>query len=137
MLACWSTHLGNLVVDTAGGVTEQRGVRILQHGTLCEAIGLTITARELGHKAHVRISTDAAAARGLPLRRGSGAIKRMEIKVLMAEAEEKNQVLRIEKIRGTVNPADLMMRHLDEKWLMMLWCLLKIKHIGGRPSSGP
>ena len=33
----------------------------------------------------------------------------------MAEAEEKNQELRIEKIRGTVNPADLMMRHLDEQ----------------------
>ena len=54
----------------------------------------------------------------------------------MAEAEEENQGLRIEKIRGSVNPADLMMRHLDEKWLM-LWCLLNNKHIGGRPSSGP
>ena len=35
-LARWSTHLGNLVVDTESGVTEQRGIRVLQHGTLCE-----------------------------------------------------------------------------------------------------
>ena len=32
----WSTDLCNLVVDTEGGVTEQRGVRRPQHGTLCE-----------------------------------------------------------------------------------------------------
>ena len=30
-----SGGLGNLVVDTDTGVTEQRGVRRLQHGTLC------------------------------------------------------------------------------------------------------
>ena len=69
MRARWSTHLGNLVVHTEGGVTEQRGVRILQ------AIGLANTIRELGHEAQVRIWTDAAAARGLLLRSGSVAIK--------------------------------------------------------------
>ena len=31
-----TTHLGNLVVDTESGVTEQRGIRAPQHGTLCE-----------------------------------------------------------------------------------------------------
>ena len=38
---------------------------------------MTNTVRELGHKAHVRIWTDAAAARGQALRSGSGAIKRL------------------------------------------------------------
>ena len=45
-----------------------------------EAIGLANTIREPGHEAHVRIWTDAAAARGLALRSGSGAIKHMETK---------------------------------------------------------
>ena len=36
MLARRSTHLGNLVVDTDSGVTEQRGIRVQKHGTLCE-----------------------------------------------------------------------------------------------------
>ena len=31
-----STHLGNLVVDTESCVNEQRGIRVPQHGTLCE-----------------------------------------------------------------------------------------------------
>ena len=42
-----------------------------------------------------------------------------------------------EKIRGTVNPADLMTKHLDGKRLMMLCDLLNNKRISGRPSSAP
>ena len=29
-------YLGNLVVHTESGVTEQRLIRVLQHGTLCK-----------------------------------------------------------------------------------------------------
>ena len=36
MLPRWSTHLGNLVVNTESGVTDQRGVGVLRHGTLRE-----------------------------------------------------------------------------------------------------
>ena len=62
-----------------------------------EAIGLANTVRE-----------HAAAARSLALRSGSGAIKHMEKKFFGLQQKEKNQELRIQKIRGTVNPADLM-----------------------------
>ena len=72
MRARWSTHLGNLVVHTEGGVTEQRGVMVR---CASGAIGLANTIRELGHEAQLRIWTDAAAARGLVLRSGSVAIK--------------------------------------------------------------
>ena len=101
----------------------------------CEAIANTI--RELGHEAHVRIWTDAASARGLVLRSGSGAIRRVKTKCFGLQQKEKNQELRIEKIRGTVNPADLMTKHLDGKRLVMLCDLLNSKRIGGRPSSAP
>ena len=102
-----------------------------------EAIGLANTIRELGHEAHVRIWTDAAAARGPALRIGSGAIKHMETKCFWLKQKEKNQELRIEKIRGTVSPADLMTRHLDEKCLVTMCELFNIKRIDGRPSSAP
>ena len=86
---------------------------------------------------HVRIWTDAAAARGLALRSGSGAIKHMETKYFWVQQQEKNQELRIEKIRDTVNPADLMTKHLDGKRFVMLCDSLSIKHNSGRPSSAP
>ena len=74
-----------------------------------EAIGLTST---------IRVWTDAAAARGLALWRGSGTIKHMETKYFWLQQKEKNQELRIEKMRVTVNPADLMTKHLDWKRLV-------------------
>ena len=54
-----------------------------------EAIGLANTKRELGHEAQIRIWTDAAVARGLALRSGSGAIKHMETKYLRLQQKEK------------------------------------------------
>ena len=61
----------------------------------------------------------------------------METKYFWLQQKEKNQELRIEKIRGTVNPADLMTKHLDGKRLVLLCELLNIKRIDGRPSSTP
>ena len=43
-----------------------------------EVLGLAYTIREVGHKAQVRVCTDAAAARDLALRSWSGAIKHIE-----------------------------------------------------------
>ena len=102
-----------------------------------EVIGLANTIREFGHEAHVRIWTDAAAALGLVFRSGSGAIKHMETKNYWLQQKEKNQELRIEKIRGTVNLADLMTKHLDGKRLVTLCELLNINRIDDRPSSAP
>ena len=102
-----------------------------------EAFGLVNTIRKLGHEARVRIWTGVAATRGLALRSGSGAIKHMEAKYCRLQQREKNRELRIEKIRGTVNPADLMTQHLDGKRLVKVCDLLSINHISGRPSSAP
>ena len=113
-LATWSSTLK--VVSLSNAESEYRNmVRCAS-----EAIGLANTVRELGHAAHVRIWTDVTAARRLALRSGSGTIKHMETKYSWMQQKEKNQDLRIEKIRGTVNPADLMTKHRDGKRLVML-----------------
>ena len=61
----------------------------------------------------------------------------METKKLRLQEKEKNKELTIEKIRGTVNPADLMTKDLDGKRLVTLCELLNIRRIDGRPSSAP
>ena len=61
----------------------------------------------------------------------------METKYFRLQQKEKNKELTIEKIRGTVNPADLMTKHLDGKRLVILCELLNIRRIDGRPSSAP
>ena len=102
-----------------------------------EPIGLANTIRDLGHKARVRIWTDAAAARGMALRSGSGAIKHMLTKYFWLQLKEKTQKLWIENIRDTVNPADLMTKHLDGKRLTAMCDLLNIRHNNDRLNSAP
>ena len=102
-----------------------------------EAIGLANKAREMGHEAHVRIWTDAAAARGLALRSRSGAIKHMETKYFLLQQKEKNQELQDREDSWHSNPATWMTKHLDGSCLMMLCGFSNIKHIGGRPISAP
>ena len=102
-----------------------------------EAVELADTKREMGHEAHVRIWTNAAAARGLAFQSGFGAIKHIKTKYSGLQQKEKNRELKIEKIRGTVKSANLVTKHLDGKRLTVLCDLLSIEHIGGRPSSAP
>ena len=84
------------------------------------------------------IWTDAAAARGLALRSGSGALKHMETKYLSLQQKENNQELRIEKNRGTVNPKDFMTKQrFNGKRLVTLCELLNIKRVDDRSSSAP
>ena len=62
-----------------------------------EAIGLANAVRELGHEAHVRIWTAAAAARA-----GPPEWEQMDAKYFWLQQKETHQEVRIEKIRGTV-----------------------------------
>ena len=138
MLARWTTYLATWsstqkVVSLSSAESEYYSMVRCASG----AIGLANTIRKLGHEAQIRIWTDTAAARGLALRSGSGTIKHMETKYFWLQQKEKNQELRIEKIRGTVNPADLMTRHQDGERLVTLCELLNIKRVDGRPSSTP
>ena len=56
----------------------------------------------------MRVWTDAAAsARGVAYPSGSGAIKHMGTTYYRPQQKDKNKDLRIEKIRGGINPADL------------------------------
>ena len=93
-------------------------IRRLQHGTLRKG------SPSLTLQQHVDWVTS-----------GSGAFEHMETEYFWLQQDEKNNDINIHKIRGTINPADVMTKRLDEKRLS---CgLLSIKHIGGRQSSAP
>ena len=102
-----------------------------------EAIGLATTIRKLGHEAQVRIWTDAAERHADWLSEAGAAQSRIWKRSTFGCNRKRNQELTIEKIRGTVNPADLMTKHLDGKRLVTLCELLNIRRIDGRPSSAP
>ena len=78
-----------------------------------EAIGLREALREMQWDYSIRFWTDASAARGLALRTGGGQIKHMQARYYWLQECIKAGILTVEKIRGAVNPADLMTKHLD------------------------
>ena len=87
-----------------------------------EIIGLANTIRVLGHEAHVRVWTDAAAARGLAHWSGSGN----QVLLAAAEGREQGAQDREDQKHGK-NPADLVTKHLDGKRPTLLCGLLIVK----------
>ena len=57
--------------------------------------------------------------------------------VLLAAAEREKPGAQGREDPSTVNPADLMTKHLDGKRLVLLCELLTLKRIDGRSSSAP
>ena len=117
-----TTHHGNLVVDTEGGVVEQRRENTTEwYNVRVKPSGCPIQYESWDTRLTYESGRIAAAARGLALRSANGAVKHMEIKFFWLQHNEKTQELRAEKIRCTINPVDLMTKHLDRKRLV-IWC---------------
>ncbi len=76
-------------------------------------------------------------ARGLALRAGGGQIKHMQAKYYWLQECIKAGILTVEKIRGTVNPADLMTKHLDGTTMRAMCGLLDLKFETGRAAAAP
>ena len=93
---------------------------------LARHIGLRETLREMQLNYSIRLWTDASAARGLALRTGGGQIKHMQAKHYWLQECIRAAILTVEKIRGTVNPADLMTKHLDDTTMRNICGLLDL-----------
>ena len=79
------------------------------------AKGLLNLARELGFEGIsnvIRLGTDSSAAKSFVSRRGLGKMRHLEIRDLWLQKEVADGKLCVEKIPGTLNPADLMTKIL-------------------------
>ncbi len=101
------------------------------------AIGLRKTPKEMQSKYSIRLWTDASATRGLALRIGDGQIKHVQAKYYWLQECIKAGILTVEKIRGAVNPADLMTKHLDGTTMRAMCGLLDLKFETGRAAAVP
>jgi hypothetical protein len=102
-----------------------------------EAIGLREALTEMQLGCSIRLWTDASAARGLALRTGGGQIKHMQAKHYWLRECIKAGILTVEKIRGTVIPADLMTKHLDGTTMHAMCGLLYLTFETGRAAAAP
>ena len=69
--------------------------------------------RDLGIQATITLFTDSSAARGIIHRVGLGKLKHLETGYLWLPTAVKAKRLKIQKVLGTDNPADLFAKHLS------------------------
>ena len=70
-------------------------------------IGMKMMLEELGVPVEVVLATDSSAAKSLGSRRGTGKIRHLETKWLWVQAEVAEGRIKLEKVPGDVNPADV------------------------------
>ena len=87
-------------------------------------LGAVAMAADFNQKKGLKIQTDSTAAKGIGTRRGLGKTRHIETRSLWVQHKIANGDLMLEKIRGTVNVAGLLTKHVDaktcEKYMTMI-----------------
>ena len=78
-----------------------------------QAIGLQSVANDLGTNWSIMLKSDATAAIGMCRRRGLGKVRHLAVADLWIQDKVKNKELKLEKVLGLDNPADLLTKYLD------------------------
>ena len=83
--------------------------------TATEAIGLSRLAWDWGLPMEAWVHVDSSAAIGMIDRRGSGRLRHIKIGHLWIQEMAEEGEIRVRKVLGDENPADLMTKHLVER----------------------
>ena len=90
------------------------------------AKGVQTLLAELGVGSQIILATDSSAAKSLGSRRGTGRIRHLETKWLWLQAEVASGKIRLEKVRGDVNPADILTKYKTREDIEKLLGLMNI-----------
>ena len=74
----------------------------------CEGLGLKQVMQDMGVRVAVRVWVDSSAAKSIAERSGLGKVRHMDVRYLWLQEVRKAGGLKIMKIKGENNPADIM-----------------------------
>ena len=77
-----------------------------------ETIGILNMIRDLGEDAKGVVYADSSAALAIAGRKGSGKLRHINIRMLWIQEKERRGEVELRKVRGEVNPADLMTKYM-------------------------
>ena len=117
-LKTWSTT--QTVVAMSSGEAEYYAA----FKDCAEGLAIKSMCKDLGIELDVRLWTDSTACKGICNRAGIGKLKHIDVQLLWLQDAVRKGIVELVKVRGDVNPADLMTKHLDrttaEKHLVRL-----------------
>ena len=68
--------------------------------------------RDLGEKKHGIVYADSSAALAIADRKGSGKLRHINVRMLWLQEKERRGEVELRKIKGELNPADLMTKYM-------------------------
>ena len=98
----WSSTQGS--VATSSGEAEYYS---LARGS-AEALGLAAALKDLGWELFPRVMVDSSAAKAVAGRLGLGRTRHIEVRFLWLQEAVRRRRLAVEKVRGDLNPADVL-----------------------------
>ena len=89
-------------------------------------------AADFGVQLQPKVLVDASACKGIATRRGVGKVRHLHTQVLWLQDAVGQRLLRIEKIKGTENCADMGTKHLARREMDECMKRAGVRFIGGR-----
>ena len=106
LLKAWSSTQGGVALSSA----ELEYYAMVDAAT--RSFGIKNLAAEMGLNLKVVLHTDSSGAKSMASRRGAGRVRHIETKWLWLQAAVARGLIKLEKVAGTENPADLMTKFL-------------------------
>ena len=127
----WSST--QAIIALSSGEAEFYGVvKASSVGLGCQAM-----LRDMSHQTELHVHTDAVAAQGIASRTGLGSTRHIAVHYLWVQERVRNGDLKIHKVAGSVNPADLMTKHLSSPVLVKLMGIFGFMYMTGRSNLTP
>ena len=102
-----------------------------------EALGIKSMAKDFGQDLQIRVFADASAALGIVHRKGLGKVRHIDTNTLWVQQAAFSKRIAYLKVKGTVNPSDLLTKHLAEALRLQHATAVGIQFIGGRALKAP
>ena len=97
-----------------------------------ELLGMLQLLRDWGIEMEGRVMVDSAAAIGVVSRRGNGKLRHVKVGMLWIQERVEDGDLKIDKVKGEENPADLMTKHVPVKKITQFMQDISQDFEGGR-----
>ena len=121
------------VVTLSSGEAELAGVvKGASEGLGLQSIGL-----DLGLELALRVHTDSTAAQGICNRSGIGKVRHLAVSQLWVQERLRDKSFGLYKVRGELNPADLLTKHLEQSKIRLCLATMGLRVEAGRPETAP
>ena len=127
----WSSTQAKIALSS--GEAEYSGIV----KAISEGMGIQSMMKDLGYDLKLVVNTDSTAAIGIGTRHGLGKVKHMDIKELWIQEKVMDGDVKLNKVPGNDNLADLMTKHLDRGKIDEYLEKLSIQRQKGRHALAP